>query len=309
MGYTGITTPNTGTTSTSTLSRDIQLDVLESFKRDLIFAQLLYKKTVPAGATGAQFIIEGKEDDADTGLTTYPATGVQVDVTNGTQDERLIALDRPFYQARRVERFEATTANYDTIAMNVRQMGAKLGASIDRKAAAAVEAASLATGLANNGNGTVITNTALVGGLGQGTTAVAHGNELAESIYATVAAIRESDDMGDVYIVCSPTNYSYLVQSDRAVNTDFTNGNGGFDTGSVKQVGGAYVFQSNNMPATAGLIALGFTSQAAGIAELWDVQSKIGEQQEFLDAKLLTAYYSNGMGVLRSNSAVSIKNV
>ena len=308
MAYTGVGTINTGTTSAGDLSRDVQLDVLASFQRSLVFAQLLYKKQVPDGASGAQFIIEGKEDDADTGLATYTA-GAQVDITNGTQDERLIALDRPFYQARRIDRWDAVVANYDSIGMNVRQMGAKLGASIDRKAAAAVEAASLATGLANNGNGVVVTNTALPGGLAAATTAAGLGNEIAESIFASVAAIRDNDDEGDVYIVMNPTNYSYLVQSDRAVNSDFTNGNGGFDTGSVKTVGGAYVFQSNNVPATAGLIALAFTEQAAGISELWGVQSKIGEQQEFLDAKLLTAYYSNGMGVLRANSAVSIKNV
>jgi hypothetical protein len=52
-----------------------------------------------------------------------------------------------------------------------------------------------------------------------------------------------------------------------------------------------------------------FTSQAAGLVKLWDVQSKISEQPDFLDAKLITASFSNGVGTLRPNSAVSIKNV
>lgn len=118
-----------------------------------------------------------------------------------------------------------------------------------------------------------------------------------------------SDDMSDIYVAMSPTNYQYLPQSAKSANSDFTNGNGGFDSGEVKHVGGAYVFQSTNLPATAGLIALAFCDQAAGMVKLWDVNTKITEQADFLDAKLVTAYFSNGVAPLRANCAVSIKNV
>lgn len=300
MAYTGATTPNIGTTSNDTLSRDVQLDVLEANQRRLVVSPLLWTKTIQNG-TGGQFIIEGKEDATNAGVASYTA-GAQVDVTNGTQDEIIINLDRPQYVARRIDKWSEAVANYDTVAMNVRQVGSKLGAFVERKAIAAVEASSLATGLAGNGNGIVTVAAAMGTG-----TPIEKGNAIADAIYTTVAKIRENDDDGMVYVVMSPTNYSFVVRSDRAINSDFTNGNGGFDTGIVKQVSGAVILQSNDMPATAGLVALAFTYQSAGIVKLWDVQSKITEQADFLDAKLLTAYFSNGMGALRASSTASLK--
>jgi hypothetical protein len=307
MAYTGVFDPKAGTESTGTLTRDIQLDTLQAFTRTNIATNLLYTQTI-SGGTGAQFIIEGKEDTADGNIAEYSA-GAQVSVSDGTVDQRIINLDRPQYEARRIDRFDEAVSNYDVIAMQVRQMGANLSAKVDRKAFAAIEAASLATDLVNNGNGTVVVNTALSGGVAAGTTAEANGDAMAESIFEAVAAIRESDDNGDVFVVMNPTEYSYLVQSGKAVNADFTNGNGGFDSGMVKYIGGAYVLQSNNLPATTGLKALAFTGQAAGIVKLFDLTTNQLSQADFLDATLLTAYYSNGMGVLRPNSAVSIKNV
>jgi hypothetical protein len=85
--------------------------------------------------------------------------------------------------------------------------------------------------------------------------------------------------------------------------------NGGYNTGKVMMIGGVTVLQTNQLPSTTGLIGLVFTNQAAGLVKLWDVQSKISEQPDFLDAKLITASFANGVGTLRPNSAVSIKNV
>lgn len=307
MAYTGASTPNVGTTTTNTLSRDIHVDVLMSFQRRTGFMDKVYTQTI-SGGTGGQFTIEGKEDTDSTGTATYSA-GTQVNITAGTQDERVINLDRPTYVARRIDRFDEAVANYDVMSMQNRQIGSKLANVIDRKLSAAVEAASLATGVAGNGNGTVVVNTALPGGVAAAATAELLGAEIIESIYAAVAAIRGSDDYGDIYVAIKPANFQYLPQSLKIVSADYTSGNGGLDTGSVAMVGGAKVFETNNLPATAGLIALAFTEQAAGMVKLWDVQTKISEQPDFLDAKLVTAYFSNGVGSLRPNSAVSIKNV
>jgi hypothetical protein len=307
MAYTGASTPNVGTDTTNTLSRDVHVGVLEAFLRKTRFIDKLDTRSIDGG-TGAQFIIEGKEDAADAPTASYTA-GTQVSISAGTQDEIVINLDRPQYVARRIDRFDEAVANYDVISMQYRQIGSKLANVVDRKAAAAIEAASLATGLVGNGDGTVVVNTALPGGVAAGTTAEALGDAITESIYAAVAAIQESDDDNEVYVALSPTNFSYLPQASKAVNTDFTSGNGGFDTGEVKMVGGAMVFGSTNVPATAGLIALAWTEQAAGVVKLWDIVAKGKRQEDFLDAMLITAYFSNGMAPLRANSAVSIKNV
>jgi hypothetical protein len=307
MAYTGASTPNVGTTTTNTLSRDIHVDTIMSYKRKTVFMDTIYSQTIQGG-TGAQFTIEGKEDGVNTNAVAYTA-GSQVNVTVGTQDEIVINLDRPTYVARRIDKFDEAVANYDVMAMQLRQIGSKLGNVIDRKIAAGVEAASLATGLVGNGNGTVVVNTALPSGAAAAATAELLGKEIQESIYAAVAALRASDDYGDVYVAMKPTHFQYLPQSLTVVSSDYTSDNGGIDSGVVKMVGGAKVVESNNIPATAGLIALVWTEQAAGMVKLWDVNTKVSEQPDFLDAKLVTAYFSNGVAPLRASSAVSIKNV
>lgn len=303
MAYEGATTPNVGTDTAVDLTRDITLDVLQAFERKTRFVNIIRMDTIPEGAAAGSFIIEGKEDRDDGALTEYPA-GTQVNVSNGTQDEIIIPLDRPQYESRRIDKWKEAVARYDTVAMNVRQLGTRLANAIDRKAAAAIEAASLATGLVANGDGTVVTN----GDLATGTTAEELGTAFAESIYASVAAMQENDVDEKVYVACSPTWYSYLPQTFNAVSKDFTSDNGGYDSGVIKMIGGAEVFSTNNLPATADLVALAFTSEAAGMAKLWDVQIDINEQPQFLNAKLINAYFSNGIAALRPQCAVSIKS-
>lgn len=308
MAYAGNTTPNVGTDSAADLLRDITLDVLQAFERQTRFADLIRIDQLPEGVSAGSFIVEGKEDIDDGNLAEYPA-GTQVNVNNGTQDEIIIALDRPQYESRRIDKWKAAVARYDTIAMNIRQLGTRLANAIDRKVSAAVEASSLATGLVANGNGTVIVNTALNGGVAAAATAEGKGLELQESIYAAVATMEANDVMGTIFVGMSPTEFQFLPQSLKIVSEDYTSNNGGLDIGDVKMVGGATVFKSNNLPATAGLIALVFTEEAAGMAKLWDVTTDVNPQPEFLNAKLINSYFSNGVAPLRPQCAVSIKNV
>ena len=307
MAYTGASTANVGTTSSAALNRDIHVDTVMAYQRKTMFLDKIYTQTI-TGGTGAQFTIEGKEDTDATNTATY-SSGTQVNITAGTQDQRVINLDRPTYVARRIDKFDEAVANYDVMGMQFRQIGSKLANVIDRKISAAVEAASLATGLAGNGNGTVVVNTALPSGAAAAATPALLGVEIQESIYAAVAAVRAKDYEGEVYVAIAPANFQYLPQSLHIVDNSYTSGNGGLDTGMVAMVGGAKVFSTNNLPSTAGLIALAFGEEAAGMVKLWDVNVKVSEQPDFLDAKLVTAYFANGVAPLRPDVAVSIKNV
>lgn len=308
MAYTGASTINTGTTTTNDLTRDITLDVLQAKERATRFMDLIRVDTLAGGASAGSFIVEGKEDTTNGNLASYTA-GTQVNVNVGTQDEISISLDRPQYESRRIDAWDAAVARYDAISMNIRQLGTRLANAIDRKISAAIEASSLATGLVANGNGTVVTNTALPGGLAAATTAEGLGKEIIESIYAAVASMEANDVTDQVYVGMSPTNFQYLPQALTIVSSDYTSNNGGLDIGDVKMVGNAHVFKSNNLPSTAGLIALAFTSEAAGMVKLWDVKVDVNEQPDFLNAKLINAYFSNGVAALRPQCAVSIKNV
>ncbi len=304
MAITGATNPLTGTDTTNTLTRDIHVGVLEALKRPTVIFNTIYQRS-GTGGTGLRFVIEGKEDTDDTNVASYATAGTQINVSNGTQDELTINFDRPQYVARRVDGWDEAVTNWGVMEMQGRQIESKMLNAIDRKAVAAIESATTATGLVGNGDGTVVVNTAIA----SGSTVADKGNALAEAIYAAAASIRDNDDFGELHCAVSPTNYSYLVQSDKAVNGDFTNGNGGFDSGSVYQVGGVTLIQTNNMPSTAGLEALVYGTQAAGAAILWDLKTKIVDDDDYLDAKRIQSYFSNGMASLRCQSAAAIKSV
>ena len=305
MAYDGNTTPNIGTDSGADLTTDIQLDVLQAYERKTRFADLIRIDNIGEGAAAGSFIVEGKEDRDDGAITEYQA-GTRVNVSNGTQDEIIVPLDRPQYESRRIDKWKQAVARYDTVAMNVRQLGTRLANAVDRKIAAAIEIASLGSGLVDNGDGTVIVNTGIVIPM---TDPEATGKAFAQAIYAGVAALRENDVEDEAYVACSPTLYSSLPQALITIDSDYTNGNGGYDIGEVKMVGGVKVFTSNNIPATVGLMALMFTSEAAGMVRLWDIQIDINEQPEYLNAKLINAYFSNGCSALRNQCGISIKNV
>lgn len=307
MAYTGASTPNVGTDTTNDLTRDITLDVLQSFYRKTRFVDLIRTDTIAGGASAGSFVVEGKEDATDGALATYPA-GSQVNVSNGTQDEIIVPLDRPQYESRRIDQWDEAVARYDVTGMNVRQLGSRLANAVDRKVSAAIEASSLATGLVGNGNGTVIVNTGLNGGIAAPADAAGKGQQLIESIYAAAAAMDANDVEGEKYCAVDPIDFQYLPQSLTIVDKDYTSMNGGLDIGDVKMVGGVTVFKTNNMPATAGLVGLVFTSEAAGLVKLWDVKVDINEQPQFLNAKLINAYFSNGIKPLKPACAVSLKN-
>ncbi len=305
MAYIGDTTPNFGTDTGAILTRDILIDVLQAFERKTRFMDLIRIDTIPQGSSAGAFIIEGKEDRDDGALVEYQS-GTQVNVSNGTQDEIIIPLDRPQYESRRIDKWKEAIARYDVIAMNVRQLGTRLANAIDRKIAGAIYLSTQATGLVANGDGSTVLNAGIVIPM---TDPEATGKAFAQSIYAAIALMRENDVEEEITVACSPTLYSSLPQALITIDSDYTNGNGGYDTGEIKMVGGARVFSTNNMPVTTGLVAMAFTSEAAGMSKLWDVQVDINEQPDFLNAKLINAYFSNGVKALRPQCAVALTNV
>ena len=143
-------------------------------------------------------------------------------------------------------------------------------------------------------------------------TTEAKGDAIAESIFAAKAALEENDDMGEAYCVLSPTNYSYLVQSSKSINVDYS-GNGSYASGTILEVAGVKIYKSNNIPATiangattTAAVGIVFTRQAVGVLELIGMQTNQEKQIDFLDATLMTAYYAIGCGVLRPESKVML---
>lgn len=307
MAYTGAATALTGATTTNNLSRDVYVETLDAFSRATIFRNLVYVQTIDSGKAG-QFIVNGKAS-AGADAATYNK-GTQIDITDAEMDERTIVVDRPIYEAKRVDQFEERVAHYDVRSMITTQMGESLANKYDNAVASVLFSDHTAnTGVAGNPDEVVAINS----GSAAATGAEAKGDAIAEAIFAAKAALEENDDMGEAYCVLTPTDYSYVVQSTKAINADYTSGNGDYKAGTVMEVAGVKIFKSNNIPASydVGITSavpngVVFTRQAAGVLELIGLQTNQEKQIDFLDATLMTAYYSIGTGMLRPESKVVI---
>ena len=307
MAYPGAAAVLTGATTTNDLSRDVYIETLEAFNRTTIFRSLVYTQTIDSGKAG-QFIVNGKAT-AGTDAATYNR-GTQVDITDAEMDERTIILARPVYEAKRVDQFEERVAHYDVRSMITNQMGESLANKYDNAVATVLFSDHSAnTGVAANPDEVVAINSGSTAAVG----AEAKGDAIAEAIFTAKASLEANDDNGEAYCVLSPLDYSYVVQSTKAINADYSTGNGSYNMGTVMEVGGVKILKSNNIPAsyTVGITSavpngVVFTRQAAGVLELIGLQTNQEKQIDFLDSTLMTAYYAIGTGMLRPESKVVI---
>jgi len=282
------------------LANKIYQETLFAFDRSCVFLNLIYNVTISHGKSG-QFIVGGKADGTRAGDYT---AGTQVDVSISPSSERTIVLGRPQYVAERLDQFEEKMAQFPVRSIITQNHGQDLAIQLDKAIAAKIEAASLDTGIVGNGDGAVITNTVIA----SGATTAAKGVALMEAIYECTAHIRGNDYKGELNVAVSPTNYNLLVLSEILVDTDVTSGNGGLDSGRIGLVGNVKVVESNNLPTTANLEALVFGREAVGVLTLVGMTTDQDRQVDFLGATLMTAYYMNGIDILRPAVACSIKS-
>ncbi len=302
MSYTGaVNLGELGGTGNGTnrkdLFQDYYLETLEAFTRMNIGQGLIMSQSIPSGKA-AEFIVGQFSDGTDTNTHT---AGTQISVTDQAFDQRLIVIDDVEYTAKRIDSFEEAMAHYPTRQTITNFMGETLAKFVDKKIFSTVAAAAVTTGKVGNPDGVTVTNAVIA----SATAPAAIGNAIADSIFDAVAKLRVNDNANEPVVVVDPINYSYLVRADRMVDGDFTSGNGGLDSGTIKMCGGAKVYQSNNLPATANLEALVFTREAAGMVTLQGLKTESNYQEDFF-ADLLTARLGVGYGVLRPECACVI---
>lgn len=128
-------------------------------------------------------------------------------------------------------------------------------------------------------------------------------NEISGAIFEAVAGMESKSITGDKVCVLNPEAYYALVQEDKAVNRDFTNGNGGIDTGSVFNIAGVPIMMSNNVNSDSwGYV---FTPAAVGVVKLMDIKSEANYIPEKLGT-LMTSSYAMGEGILNAGCSVRL---
>lgn len=144
---------------------------------------------------------------------------------------------------------------------------------------------------------------------------------LRNGITEGVKSLKEKNVNGEVYVVLRPEEYYVLLEDDKVINSDYTNGNGGIDTGSVLMVAGAKILMSNNLVQedssvtdtyhgvdASNTFGIMFTKDAVAVVDLKGISTKYEEQTGGW-ATLVTSSYISGVKFLRPEACVELKSI
>jgi len=277
-------------------------EVIKAFREKNIGLGLIKNRTISGGKT-AQFLVTGEADSAD--IQTH-SRGDTVTPAVLANDEVTITVSTRYVHAHFLDTLDEKLAQYEVRGELAFQSGQVLATKIDKEIFALV------------GN-TVLTMTPLPGqkaastvvatGYVAATTAEAKGNAIIEALFKGKAALNAKNVTMTPSVIVSPEDYYNVVQSTRGTNADYTSGNGGIDSGSVRQIAGFSLGWTNHLDKVTNpkLIALMFTEDVAGVVKAMDIQSEANYDYNKL-GWLLTSYYALGMGALNPTGLVVINN-
>jgi len=276
-------------------------EVLSAFNETNIIKPLVTVRSISNGKS-TQFPVLGDFGDANVQEHTDPDT--EITSNSIKSDERTIVVERPQYASVTVNNYEEAISHFDVRSHYSFKMGEALATKVDKRLLTELANAAQATGVADQPDGTIVVNTSIA----DGSTTADKGDAVVEAIYSAGVKMAENNVSGEKYFITNPLIYSYLVQSGKAVHRDFTNGNGGIDSGKVIEIAGVKILQTNHIPSTTaieGLEGFLFTKDAVGMVELIGVKTEVNYLPKQL-AHLMTAYYAMGADVLNPGACVAI---
>lgn len=286
-------------------------EVLKAFDVKNIALDLVSTRTI-SGGKSAQWIVTGKASDSNVAAHT---PGAEISTQTLANDEVTITVSTRYYYSHFVDELDEKLAQYEIRGELAKQAGEALATKIDKAVFQGMVA------MFDEDNWTprpgqtapgVITVT--LSGSAQD-----KGDALVAGYFDARSLFNGRDVTAEPVVVTTPQNYYNLVQSTRGVNQDYTNGNGGIDSGNISMVAGLRTAWTNNLPASltydqdggAGtgtvynLQALVFTKDVFGVVKAMDITSESNYIPERL-GYLLTSYYALGMGGLNATGLAAI---
>jgi len=287
-------------------------EVLSTFGRENQMLGMSTVRTISNGKS-AQFPVTG------TVSASYHTAGNEILGTAIKHNEKVINIDDMLLADAFVAEIEELKNHYDVRSIYSKEMGQALANKVDKHLLSLAILASRVT-------------TANVTGGKLGTELVdADANTNATSLISTIfEAIQKLDEnnvptQGRVCIV-APDQYYQLANVDKLVNRDFSSDNGDFGKGTVLSIGGVPIVKSNTATEvfatdlSASISGTNNTyngdfsnthcvvmhSSAIGTVKLKDLVMESTYDPRRLGT-LMTARMAMGHGILRPESAISIK--
>ena len=310
-------------------------EVLQAFKRNCIMEQFVQARTIQNGKS-AQFPVTGRF------TARYHTPGKMIEGQgNMAQNEVVIKIDDLLIADAALYDLDEAKNHYDIRRIYSTELGQALAREMDKRIARVLTlgartatsdlTANLPAGLSPDDPYRVGTRIDL-------NKATPTPDDLVAAAFAAAQAMDEKDIPSDGRVlVCSPEVYYTLVQSSRAINTDWnaSGSNGTYAQGNIASLAGFQIYSSNhikqgNVTAKAGeqgytfggtdtvlssvdmtkTKMLAFQRGAAGVLKLRDlsVQSTGNDYNVMYQATLMVARYACGFGILRPECVVEIHN-
>ena len=287
-------------------------EVLATFQRENLMLGMSTVRSISSGKS-AQFPITG------TVSASYHTAGNEIVGQAIKHNERVINIDDMLIADAFVAEMEELKNHYDVRSIYSSEMGSALSNKVDKHLLSlAIIASQVATPNVTGGK------------LGESILDADCDTNATSLIDTIFTAIRKMDEnnvptQGRVVIV-APNQYYQLANVDKLVNRDFSKDNGDFGKGTVLSIGGVPVVKSNTASEVFGIDLSGaisgtnntyngdFTnvfcvvmhSSAIGTVKLKDLVMETTYDPRRIGT-LLTARMALGHGILRPESAFSIK--
>jgi hypothetical protein len=277
-------------------------EVIKAFRERNIAMGLIKNREISGGKT-AQFIVTGQADEAD--IQTH-VRGEEVVSSILANDEVTITVDTRFVHSHFLDTLDEKLAQYEVRGELAFQSGEVLATKIDKEIFAMLgNDVPAMTPLPGQKPASTIVAT----GYAAATTAEEKGNAIVEALFEGKAVLQSKNVTAEPSVIVAPQDYYNVVQSTRGVNSDYTSGNGGIDTGKVRQIAGFSLGWTNHLDKTSNtkLIALMFTKDVAGVVKAMDIRSEANYDFRRLGWQL-TSFYALGMGPLNPTGMVVINS-
>ena len=301
---------NSGTGFNDLFLKVFSGEVLATFGRENLMMGMTTTRTISSGKS-AQFPVTG------TIASSYHTVGNEILGTQVKHNEKVINIDDMLLAHAFLAEIDELKNHYDVRSQYSKEMGQALAKKVDQHLLQLTVLASQASATITGGQGgTQITDA----------DAKTNATSMIASVFEAVQALDENDvPSSDRYCVVTPDVYYQLSNVDKLVSRDFSSNNGDFSKGQVVMIGGVRVIKSNtavtaftdqssaisgtnntyNVDAQhiAGVV---FHKSAVGSVKLKDLVLENTYDPRRL-GNLMTARLALGHGILRPESAVSIK--
>jgi hypothetical protein len=308
-------------------------EVLTAFERNCLFKDLCQTRSISSGKS-AQFPVTGRlpwgyhtPGDEITGLGQL------------AQNEVTINIDDYLYAAASLYSLDEAKNHYDIRSIHSTEIGNALSRAYDKRVARLLTLAARTSSsdlTANLPSGLTPDQQARTGTRIDLASASPTADAYVAAVFAAAARLDEKDVSSEGrVIVTTPEVYYTLIQSSRAVNTDWNHlsNNGGYAEGQISKLAGFSIYSSNhiaqgNVTAPAGergytfggttttlssvdmrnTKMLAFTKEAVGVVKLRDITMQMtGNDYEVMyQSTMMVGKYSCGFGVLRPECAIEV---